>query len=212
MEQDYQNTIHTFHVLAKQWQDKYMNLDLYNDTYDAFCARCEKPDTTVFEVGCGPGNIAKYILSRYPGFRIYGTDAAAAMVELARKNNPAARFEVLDCRHIRTITEKFDAIVCGFCLPYLAKTDAENLIRDAAALLTSNGVFYLSTIEDDYANSRLQTTSNGQYSAHMYFYRESDLLHMLGNNGFVVLQTFRKMLQKPDGSFESGIIFIARKN
>jgi 2-polyprenyl-3-methyl-5-hydroxy-6-metoxy-1,4-benzoquinol methylase len=211
MDYNYQNTINTFHVLAKQWQNKYMDLDLYNDTYEVFCNVCEKPDASVFEVGCGPGNIAKYILARYPGFRIYGTDAAPAMVELARQNNPAARFDVLDCRHISSIAGKFDAVICGFCLPYLAKPDAAKLIDDAAGLLVQNGVFYLSTIEDDYANSRLQTSSNGQHSAHQFFYRENDLLEMLNHSGFMVQHTFRKHLQKPDGGSETGIILIARK-
>ncbi|MGL5890155.1 MAG: class I SAM-dependent methyltransferase, partial [Bacteroidia bacterium] len=189
MNHNYQNTINTFHTLAKQWQEKYMYVDLYNDTYDAFCALCIKQDSTVFEIGCGPGNITQHILRKCPGFLVFGIDAAPAMVELAKQNNPAAKFEVMDCRNISTINEKFDAVICGFCLPYLAKDDAELLIRDAAALLHQNGIFYLSTIEDDYSKSKLQATSDGQHSAHMFFYRENDLQKMLSENGFAVQQT-----------------------
>jgi 2-polyprenyl-3-methyl-5-hydroxy-6-metoxy-1,4-benzoquinol methylase len=211
MDYNYQHTINTFHALARQWQEKYMNLDLYNDTYDAFCALCEKPDSSLFEIGCGPGNIARYMLQQHSGFRFYGIDAAPAMVELARENNPAARFEVMDCRHISTITETFDAVICGFCLPYLARPDAEKLIRDAACLLPVNGVFYLSTIEGNYASSRLQTSSNGQHNAWQFYYRETDLLDILSQNNFGIALTFHKVLHKPDGSSETGIILIARK-
>lgn len=211
MNYNYQNTINTFHKLAKQWQDKYMYVDLYNDTYDAFCALCSKPDSTVFEIGCGPGNITRYILQQHPGFRIYGIDAAPAMIELAKQNTPAARFEVMDCRNIRDVHENFDAVICGFCLPYLAKEDAEKLIRDVAELLHQDGVLYLSTIDDDYSKSQLQTSSDGQNSAYMFYYRENDLYKMLTENGFTILQTFRKVLEKSDGTEEAGIIVLAKK-
>ncbi|MCA6362203.1 MAG: class I SAM-dependent methyltransferase [Bacteroidetes bacterium] len=211
MPYDYQNTINAFHVLAKQWQDSYMDLDLYDDTYDAFCALCEKPENALFEIGCGPGNIARYILQHYSRFRIYGIDAAPAMVELARENNPAARFEVMDCSQISTLPGPFDGVICGFCLPYLARPDAEKLIQDVSGLLASNGAFYLSTIEDDYARSQLQTSSNGQHSTWQFYYRETDLLDMLSQNNFMVTHTFRKVLQKPDGRTETGLILIARK-
>jgi 2-polyprenyl-3-methyl-5-hydroxy-6-metoxy-1,4-benzoquinol methylase len=212
MNYNYQQTIHTFHTLASQWQEKFMYLDLYTDTYAAFCARCKNPDAAVFEIGCGPGNITQHILRECPGFRILGIDAAPAMVELARQNVPAAQFEVMDARNISTINNVFDAVICGFCLPYLAKEDAEKLISDTAALLQPQGIFYLSTIEDDYSKSALQTSSNGQHSAYQFFYRESDLQKMLTENGFTILQSFRKVLEKSDGTTETGIIFIAEKN
>jgi 23S rRNA G2069 N7-methylase RlmK/C1962 C5-methylase RlmI len=43
--------------------------------------------------------------------------------------------------------------MCGFCLPYLSKEEAVKLIRDAAAILNPDGVFYISTMEDDYSKS-----------------------------------------------------------
>lgn len=40
-----------------------MDLDLYNDTYDAFCQAVYKPGARIFEIGCGPGNITRYVLA-----------------------------------------------------------------------------------------------------------------------------------------------------
>lgn len=42
------------------------------------------------------------------------------MIELAKKNNPTAYFDVMDSRHIGELTDSYDAIICGFCLPYLS--------------------------------------------------------------------------------------------
>lgn len=63
------STIETWDKLASQYQDKFMNLDLYNDTYDLFCSRIVKKEASVLELGCGPGNITKYMLSKRPDFK-----------------------------------------------------------------------------------------------------------------------------------------------
>ncbi|HEX9981275.1 MAG TPA: class I SAM-dependent methyltransferase [Flavobacterium sp.] len=147
------NTIEAYGKLAKLYQDKFMDLDLYNDTYDAFCEAIPHEAATVFEIGCGPGNITRYLVSRRPDFKIFSTDAAPEMVDLARVNVPQATFEVMDCREISSITQKFNAIICGFCMPYLSKEDCSTLISDCASLLESDGIFYFSVIEGDYARS-----------------------------------------------------------
>ncbi len=123
---NYQETFETWNKLASLYQDKFMDLELYNESYDAFCNSIAKDNAKILEIGCGPGNITKYLLSKRPNYQIYGIDVAPNMIELARENNPTARFDVMDCRNISEINQDFDGIVCGFCLPYLSEGDGEN--------------------------------------------------------------------------------------
>jgi ubiquinone/menaquinone biosynthesis C-methylase UbiE len=58
----YERTIKTWDKLAEKYQDVFMDLSLYDDSYDAFCALLQKKDATILELGCGPGNITKYLL------------------------------------------------------------------------------------------------------------------------------------------------------
>ena len=44
------------------------------------------------------------------------------MIELARHNVPQGQFEIMDRRDIAQLGQQYDAIVCDFCLPYLAKS------------------------------------------------------------------------------------------
>ncbi len=44
----------TWDTLAVAYQDKFMNLNLYNDTYDTFCNALSLQNPKVLEVGCGP--------------------------------------------------------------------------------------------------------------------------------------------------------------
>ena len=124
---------------ATLYQEKFMDVNLYGDTFDFFCDTIKKQDADLLEIACGPGNITKYLLNKRPDLKIFGIDLAPAMIELAKINNPTAEFHLMDCRQIGTITKKFDAIMCGFCLPYLTKDETIKLLSDASILLNSKG-------------------------------------------------------------------------
>lgn len=145
---------------AKLYQQKYMNVDLYADSLDLFCELVENSGA-VLELACGPGNVTRYILNKRPDLKILGTDLAPNMLELARENNPEAVFTEMDCRDICKISKTYDAIICAFGLPYLSKTEAIQLIKDASKMLSKNGLFYLSFMENDNTLSGPQTGSQG---------------------------------------------------
>ena len=196
---NYQITVNTFNKLAKQYQDKYMTLDLYTHTYDLFCEHVDTTGAEILEIACGPGNITRYLLDKRPDFKILATDMAPNMVELARQNNPEAECLVLDSREIAGVDRQFDAILCGFCLPYLAKKDVERLIGDAAGLLKPGGVLYLSTMEDDEAKSGMQTSSSGD-QVYIHYHDGGHLTDVLKSNGFNIRDTRRQGYEAGDNS------------
>ncbi len=204
----YQITFQTWNKVADLYQKHFMDLDLYNDTYDAFCQRIS-PNAKVLEIGCGPGNITKYILDKRPDFELLAIDVAPSMIDLARANNPNAEFKVMDCREIDTISEKFNAIMCGFCLPYLSKNDCKKLIVDSANLLHKDGQIYLSVTEGDYQKSGFQTGSTGD-KTYFYYYQEDFLIEELEKNGFEDIEIFRKTYPRGEGE-EIHLIVMAKK-
>ena len=205
-------TIETYNVSAKKYQDKFMEMDLYNDTYDRFCNLIKKNNAEIFEIATGPGNVVKYIHSKRPDFNIFGIDLSPNMVELAKQNNPQADFAVMDCREIHLINKKFDGILCAFCLPYLSKEESRELISCVSLLLESNGVLYISTMEGDYDKSDYETTSfSGTNRVFVYYHQAEFISDCLAKSGFKVLDLQRKKYPEPDGSFLTDMIFIARK-
>lgn len=187
-----QIAVDVFNNNALKYQEKFMYFDLYNDTFDTFCNHIHQQNAAVLDIACGPGNISKYLLSKRPDFQILGIDLAPKMIELARINNPTARFEIMDCRDIGRLDQKFDAVMCGFALPYLSKEDAIKLIEDAALILNPGGVFYISTMEDDYAKSGPKKSSDGKSELYQYFHQADDLTAALEANGFQVVDLQRK--------------------
>lgn len=206
----YKTTFGTWNKIANVYQDKFMDMDLYNDTYDLFCNYIEKTNPSVLEIGCGPGNITKYILTMRPDFRIRAIDVAPNMILLAQKNNPSARFSVMDCRNMDALPAGFDAIMCGFCMPYLSKEDCAKLIKDSSGLLNPGGIIYFSTIEGDEDQSGYEAGSTGDQS-YVYYHREDYLKELLEKNRFTTLKLIRKEYPKMPDTLSTHLIFMARK-
>lgn len=207
----YKETFETWNKIASLYQDKFMNLDLYNETYDLFCAGVTGEKAQLLEIGCGPGNISRYLLSMRPDLNIYGIDIAPNMVALAKANNPSARFEVLDCRLINSIESTFDGIVCGFCLPYLSPSDVSALISDCYNLLAIRGLLYLSFVEGDPGKSGFQSGSSGD-RIYFYYYNLSDLMQLLIDNNFEKPVIFNIHYKRTEGIEDIHTVLITKKN
>lgn len=208
---NYKATFETWNEVASMYQDKFMHMDLYNDTYDIFCGLIKKINPKIFEIGCGPGNITKYILEKRPDFKIEGIDAAPNMIKLAKENIPAADFKIMDCREIDKLTSKFDGIMCGFCMPYLSKKDCLKLIKDCSSLLNNGGILYFSVIANEYSKSDYETSSDGQHKMFVYYHQEDYLSEALTENNFESVELIRKNYPKSDGTVQVNMIVIAKK-
>jgi ubiquinone/menaquinone biosynthesis C-methylase UbiE len=206
----YQITFQTWNKVAALYEHKFMNLDLYNDTYERFCGLVEKRGAEVLEIGCGPGNITRYLAHQRPDFRIEAIDVAPSMIERARENVPTASFSVMDVRELHQLTHTYDAILCGFCLPYLSRKDCEKLFTDCARLLPTGGIAYFSAIEGDYQQSGFEAASTGD-ETYVYYHPTQGLLEQLRTAGFELVAQWHKAYPKGD-VVSTHVILIVRKN
>jgi 2-polyprenyl-3-methyl-5-hydroxy-6-metoxy-1,4-benzoquinol methylase len=207
----YKITIETWNKVAKVYEDKFMNLVLYNDSYDLFCRLLDKRDPDILEIGCGPGNITRYLVSQRPDFKITAIDVSPNMITLAKINNPTVDCIRMDGRDIQGITGKFDGIVCGFCIPYLSMPDSTRLLTDSYHLLRDKGILYFSTIKGDYQQSGFETGSTGD-QCYVYYYDEKHFNNELREIGFTLVDILEVDFPRSDGTCQVNQLFIARKN
>jgi len=207
------NTAKIFGKYAKAYEDKFMDVTLFSDTYDRFLSYLISDDSAILEIGCGPGNITKYLLDNNPELNILGIDIADEMLQLAKENNPSANLKLMDCKNIYNINTSFDGIMCGFCLPYLSKEEVSTFIKNSYQLLNTNGILYISTMEDSYENSKEVGPSSGENeSIYTHYYPEDYLKNVLHKNGFKTLETARKKQLIENNNIEAtDIILIAQK-
>ncbi len=206
----YKETFETWNKVASLYQEKFMDLDLYNDSYDIFCNSIPNENSSILEIGCGPGNITKYLLSKRPDFKIYGIDVAPNMIELAKKNNPTAQFDVMDCRNINELNSKYDGIICGFCLPYLSEKDGSKLLFDSYNLLSKNGVLYISFVEGNPSDSGFKTASTGDRT-YFYYYELEGLKKQLVESGFEMPEIYKVNYKRNEKEVETHTIVLTRK-
>jgi SAM-dependent methyltransferase len=206
----YKETFDTWDKLASPYQDKFMDLEIYDETYDLFCKMVAADNAPILDLGCGPGNISKYLQSKRADFRIDGVDVAPNMIALAQANIPTGCFRVMDCRDIRNLNTSYHGIICGFCLPYLTPTDAANLIADCYQLLEEGGWFYLSFVEGDPAQSGFISGSSGDRT-YFHYYRTTDLQKQLLEQGFLNPLILSVNYKRSENQSELHIILLCRK-
>lgn len=201
-------TITTFDKYAEQYQDKFMNYEPYIETYRNLSSLL-KDDSEILDVACGPGNICKFLLDEKPLLKIHGIDLSPQMVNLAKSNNPTAVFEIMDSREISSINKKYDAIVAGFCLPYLSREEAIQFIGDARTMIRTGGVIYLSAMEGEYENSGYQS-NNTKDQVFIYYHQATYLLEELESMGFEIINYKREPFALDDESNTIDLFIYAR--
>jgi ubiquinone/menaquinone biosynthesis C-methylase UbiE len=201
--------IDVFNKNAELYMGKFMDVSLYDDTFDLFCSSISL-NGNVLELACGPGNITKHLLDKRPDLKILGTDLAPNMIALARMNNPTAEFQLMDCRDIGKLEKKYDGIMCGFCLPYLSKKEAIKLIGDACKLLKPGGALYISTMEDDYSKSGFKKGSTGD-EIYIHYHQENYLTKALKENGLTIIDLSHKVYPGEEGIITDLVIIAKRE-
>ncbi len=204
-----QIAVDIFDKYASDYQAKFMDVALYHGSLDVLCAHIAPRNAQVLEIACGPGNVTRYLLYKRPDLQILGTDLAPNMLTLAQANNPTARFELHDGRAIAQLPAQYDAIVCGFFLPYLSREEAMQFITDAASKLHPGGVLYLSTMEDDYSTSGWRKGSQGD-EIYMYYHEARYLTAAMEASGFVVLDLQRVVYSAGEG-VTTDLLILARR-
>ena len=210
--ENFELSVQRFDEFAEEYASRFENVSGYIEQLIFFTDQIKAENPAILELACGPGNVTKFLKNHFPESRILGVDLAPKMIELAQKALPDVDFRVMDVRDISVISEKFDAVMCSFCLPFLSKEDAVKLIVDCSALLNPGGVVYLSTMEGDETRAGYEKTSfSGDSEIYFNYHIQSDLESAFSGNGFRVVRLDHQNYLEPDGSVTIDLIFIAEK-
>ena len=202
-----QNAAAIFNKHASYYMERFMDVSMYDKSFDFLLSTIQKENAEVLEIACGPGNITKHLLDRKPSLIFDSTDLSQNMIALAKQNNPSANCFLLDARAIKTLAKKYDVIIAGFAFPYLNLQEVEQFIADAASMLNEQGLLYISTMENDYEKSGLVTGSKGDEMM-MHFYTEKMLAEILSKHNLSIRYTERVRTEMTNGDEVVDLVLI----
>lgn len=202
-----------FHKFADRYQQKYMALTIYDDSYRQFCELLSQGRACVLDAACGPGNVSRYLMAQRPDLELLGIDLAPRMVELAREAVPAvpsARFAVHDCRNLADLKRRFDGIICAFGLPYLSWEETKDFLSAVSEILEPGGVLYLSTMLGRSEDSGFTPCSTGD-QVYVNYHSEDQIIRSLQECGFTIVMQTRIPSPSTASKATTDLIVIAKK-
>ncbi|MBI1278402.1 MAG: methyltransferase domain-containing protein [Anaerolineaceae bacterium] len=100
-------------------------------------AEMVKAQGTVCDIGCGPGQIARYIHEQ--GADAMGVDLSPNMVEQARRLNPKQRFEQADMRRLPFKDDELAGITAFYSIIHIPRADVTGVLREFRRVLHPDG-------------------------------------------------------------------------
>lgn len=114
----------------------------------------------------------------------------------------------MDCRNISEIETTFDAIVAGFCIPYLSSKEVNDLIDDCTKLMNNNGCIYISFVQGNTENSGFKTGSSGD-RMYFYFHQLMDIQKILIRHEFKIVEIIEVQYSRSINETEIHTVLIA---
>ena len=96
----------------------------------------------VCELGCGPGQVARYLKDR--GVDMRGIDLSAEMVRVATRLNPDIPFEQGDMLSLNLEDDSLAALVLFYSIIHIKREDVTRALREMNRVLCPGGKLFLS--------------------------------------------------------------------
>jgi len=160
------------------------------------------------DVGCGPGNVAKQLLTAKT-LKITGIDLSDEMVRLAAANVPTGKFLCQDIRQAEFPSRQFDAVILSFSIVHLNDAEAYALLRKAGSWLKDKGVLYLSFMAGKKAG--FEQTSFSQDPIYFNYYSRDEVERFLSLQGVTVFHSAEQGYLETDGTLTNDVFLFGKK-
>ncbi len=107
---------------------------------DRFAARLAGQGP-VWDLGCGPGHVARYLLDR--GVTVAGLDLSAALVACAKQLNPTISFKQGDFRRLPVLDHTLAGIVAFYSIIHLSRQEVKPTLVEWRRAIKVGGLLLL---------------------------------------------------------------------
>ena len=189
-----------FNKYASEYQKNYFDVSNYSNVLDVMLDKLHQDKPVILDIACGPANLSSYLRSRIPGAQIVGIDISDKMLELARQNILDGQFYCMPYNKMDSLEHDFDAIVCGFLLPYLNPSEKDLLFALVFENIPKGAFAFISTMVLDKYKARNRRSRDGKHEVIMHYHSGPSMIKELIEMGFRLIE--KKELLAEDGDTE----------
>ncbi|MFI0374192.1 class I SAM-dependent methyltransferase [Actinomadura sp. 1N219] len=159
----------------------------------------------VADVGCGPGHTTA--LLRELGADAFGIDLSPAMIEIARREHPGARFEVGSMTDLELPDDSLAGVLAWWSLIYIPDEAVPGVLGQFHRVLRPGGVLAVGFHVGD--ESKIETSADGDQpvQAYVHYRQPSRVADWLREAGFSIEA---QHLLNPDEPKPGAILFARR--
>ncbi|HEU5472495.1 MAG TPA: class I SAM-dependent methyltransferase [Actinophytocola sp.] len=154
-----------FDALGSTYEQTYSRNPEHLAAIDWLLARLPA-EAKVMDIGSGTGRPTAELLAAV-GHQVTGYDVSTTMVDLARRQVPAARFEVADVRTLSETPQAWDAITAFFPLLMMSRKDIADTLTRMTDWLAPGGLLMFATAPFDAEDTEFPWMGQlGRYSSY----------------------------------------------
>lgn len=192
MEERRSNTRESYNEVAEEYVERLFNelehKPLDRELLDRFAAEMETRGA-VCEVGCGPGQVARYLHER--GVKIFGLDLSPRMVEQARRLNPDIEFKEGNMLALDLADASLSGIVAFYAIVNLTREEVRAALREGCRVLKPGGLLLIAFHVGSEV-IHLDEMWGKQVSIDFFFFETEEVKTDLQDAGFVVEATIER--------------------
>jgi len=144
---------------------------------------------TVCDVGCGPGQVAKYLSER--GVQVIGVDLSARMVEQARRLNPAIEFRQDSMLALNAEDEIWAGITAFYSIIHIPRDEVVSALVEFKRVLQPAGALLLAFHIGD-ETVHLEEWWEQPVSVDFVFFQPDEMAGYLQTAGFEIEEVIER--------------------
>lgn len=178
-----------FDTVATLYTEKYFDVSEYAVSLEFLSTQLNEGNH-ICDLACGPSNISYHLKKKFEQLHVTGVDLAENMIKIAREKIPEGHFVVGDIiSFVDHIPPKsyFNAIICGFGIPYLNLEEIKKLLQNCTGRLEQNGVLYMSFMQGTDHIEKVISNHNPEHFIFTHFHDPNTIGMAAKEKGFELI-------------------------
>lgn len=143
----------------------------------------------VCDLGCGPGQVARYLYER--GVSSFGIDLSPAMVKQARQAHPDIEFRQGDMRALALPDGSLAGVAAFYSIIHIPHEEATTVLKEWLRVLQPGGLLLLSFHRGD-STVHMEEWWGQSVSVDFYFFEQEEMEGYLREAGFSIEESIER--------------------